>query len=148
AVRYSALSLLEKSAPIYSKLMIFDQAIREFRKTGNTIGVAQCYSNMGEHYKSAVEMEKSGMAEKLPWVTEEFVQYVGFGSSYSHDRADRLFNEAEAMMEEGAFNGALVRWQAINYQEGTYQAFLRLCRDDEALEYLHCRVTSLSRIFR
>ncbi len=136
AVRYSALSLFEKSAPIYFKLMIFDQAIREFHKTGNIAGVAQCYSDMGEHYKAVVEMEKSGIAEKFLWVTEELEQYVGFRGSYSQDRADRLFDEAEGMMKEGAFNGALARWQAINYQEGIYQAFLRLCRDDEALEYL------------
>ncbi len=136
AVRYSALSLFEKSAPIYFKLMLFDQAIREFNKTGNIAGVAQCYSDMGEHYKAVVEMEKSGMAEKFLWVTEELEKYVGFRGSYSQDRADRLFDEAEGMMKEGAFNGALARWQAINYQEGIYQAFLRLCRDDEALEYL------------
>jgi len=136
AVRYSALSLFKKSAPIYSNLLIFDQAIKEFKKTGNIAGVAQCYSDMGEHYKAAVEMEKRGTAEILPWVTGELLLYVGFRSSYNQDRADKLFTEAEDMMEKEDFNGALARWQAINYQEGIYQAFLRLCRDDEALEYL------------
>ncbi len=135
-VRYSAMSLFEKAAPIFFKLRLYDRALTEFRKTGKAAKVAECYSNMGKHYEAALEIEKTELPDKWNMITMELTEYVGTGRRYDRNLANRLFNEAEKMVKEESLDSALARYKTINYEEGIYEIFLKLKRDDAALEYL------------
>ena len=135
-IRYSALSLFEKSAPIYFKLRLYDRALTEFQKTGNAAKAAECYSNLGKHYEAVLELEKTELPDKWNIITRELTEYLGTGRRYDRNLANRLFNEAERMLKEESLDSALARYKAINYEEGIYETFLKLKRDNKALEYL------------
>jgi len=136
ALRYSALGMHDRSAPIFLQKGYTDIALRELEKIDDPLKRAACYETMGDHYNTALELEKAEGPDTDVLVEEALVGYLYPQRYFNRTRAQRLFDEAEQYMRTGEPVKALRRFKAIHYPEGVYNAYLRLERDEEAIEYL------------
>ncbi|MFW6138137.1 MAG: UvrD-helicase domain-containing protein [Spirochaetota bacterium] len=135
ALRYSALGMYLKSAPIYLKSKNYNMALKEYSELGDHAGMAGCYNKKGDHYLEALEFEKSNLPNREELALDAFDKYIHPTWFYHRQRADRLFSEGEGLMDSGEFEKALTRFKAIRYEEGILEAYTNLDRDREALEY-------------
>lgn len=136
AVRYSALSLHEKSAPIFLKKGHFELAYESYSSTGNYLKAGECKYKLGEYYEAVEELEKSESEECLKMADAALEAYIYPGGMYDRKRAEKLFGEAESQFRKKSFNKALIRYTAINHPEGVFKTYLKIDRDEEALRYL------------
>jgi len=149
AVRFSALGLHERSAAIYLKKGYPELALKEFEKSGDLGGKAECYKSMGEYYREACEIEQSSLPNREERAFEAFRRYIYsarlhgkrvpeyyyLGGMIDKKRAEELFLEAERLMAEESYEKALTRYKAIRYVDGIYDAYSKLDRHEEALRY-------------
>ncbi len=143
AVRYSALSMFEESAPLYARARKHLLAVEDYRAAGNPAQAAECLASAGKHHEAAVEMEKLADQDKAEWVAEQLAlflyggsRYLYYSHHYDRKRAETLLDEANSRMESGDYEEALTRYKMIRYPEGISQAYHKLDRDDDALVYL------------
>jgi tetratricopeptide (TPR) repeat protein len=135
AVRYSALGMYDRSAPIFLQKGHTDIALREFEKIGDPLKLAGCYEKLGDHYSAAVELEKAEGPDSDGLIEEALMRYLYPERFYDSKRADKLFKEAGHYMRSGEPVKALRRFKAIHFPKGIYEAYLNLERDGEAIEY-------------
>jgi len=145
ALRYSALSLYQKSAPIYVKKGFQERAILEYRTLQDHAGLADLYEKQGKLYKAALELEKAqeeGKWERVTYLLGRYIQteeVITVGRPQSRNRqeepAERLCREAETLFQSGARESALARFKAVRDPDGISRACLALGRHEEALLY-------------
>jgi superfamily I DNA/RNA helicase len=136
AIRFSALTMHEQSAPIFFEKGYYDFAVTGFRLTGNTEKAAECYVKLKDYYRAALEYEKSDVADKWGRVDRLFVQHLNpyFGEEFQRRKA-RLSTEAEAHFKGHSYDHAMVRYKAVSNYDGVYKVYLKVDRDEEALKY-------------
>ena len=135
ALRYSAVGMYDRSAPVYMKKGHMELAMQEFEKSGNSVALATCYRAVGDYYKEALELEKTSLPGVDRNVEEALERYMYPKGKYDKKRADRLFLEAEELSKRGAHARALGRYRAIRFPEKIRETYLKLDRDDEAVRY-------------
>ena len=135
AIRYSALSMYEKSASLFMKKKYYDRACEEFDILGDYQRKAECYEKQNKYYEAALELEKAEMDNKWQRVEEVLESYVYSNGLYDDRCAERLYREAGRFRQQGSHDRALVRYKAIDYPSGIYDVYLAMDRDGEALEY-------------
>ena len=135
AVRFSALSMHDQSAPIFFEKRHYRIALDEFRIVKNHERAGECCLKLNDYYEAAVEYEKSDREDKWSTVIKILEQYVGLYGDYNKRGADRLFKEAESFFNHGSYDKALVRYKTINHPDRIYDSYLNLDRDEEALTY-------------
>jgi len=135
AIRYSALSMYEKSAPLFFKQGNYSLAVNEYEILHNYQKAAECFRKQGKYYESALELEKTDSENKWNEATGAFLSYIYSNRGYNRKRADLLYKEAERCFQQGSYDRALARYKAIEYPRRIYDVYLVLDRDEEALEY-------------
>lgn len=135
AVRYSALSMYEKSAQLFYGKGFYDNAIKEFDKLGNYASLARCYAKLGKYYESALAFEKTDLENKWDEVIDYLMNYIYDNRKNEKKRADRIFKEAGNCFHSGSYDRALARYKAIRFPERIFDTYLKINRDEEALAY-------------
>ncbi len=135
ALRYSALSMPEKSAPMFFKRGYYEAALKEYRVLEDKEGEVQCLIELEHYYEAANELEKLGKEEKWEEIAAILEDYIYKDGDYNRGRAHKLFSEAEEKMKRRAYWSALARYRAINFPEGIIEASLRLDDDERILRY-------------
>lgn len=135
AIRFSALSMYDQSAPIFFEKRHYKIALEEFRTIKNNERAAECYLKLNDCYNAALEYEKSNRTDKWDMVTKTFEQYIDSYGGYNRKQTDRLFKKAESLFNGGSYDKAIARYKAIGYPERIYDSYLKLDRDEEALTY-------------
>jgi len=135
AVRYSAISIYEKSASIFFEKGYCDQAIREYTILNDHLKLSACYKKKKNYYESALELEKTDIENKWDIVTEALISYLYTARKYDKKRADNLFREAENCYQSGSYEKALSRYKAIRYPEKIFDVYMKINKDEQALEY-------------
>jgi len=143
ALRYSALSLYEKSAPFYFQKGHVERALLEYAALGSHLQAAACLSKLGRFHEAAVEAEKADADNKWEWVLqylENHLYAADFRRAAAHTGPDPkrlqiMMHEAEGFLRSGAAERALVRFKACRHAEGVSQAFRKLNRDEEAFRF-------------
>jgi len=133
AIRFSALSMHDQSAPIFFEKRQYKIALDEFRMIKNHEMASECCLKLNDCYEAAVEYEKSDRKDKWRTVTKILQQYMDLYGDYHKTRANRLFKEAESLFNDGSYDKALARYRAINHPGRIYDSYLKLDRDEEAL---------------
>ncbi|MEW6441316.1 MAG: UvrD-helicase domain-containing protein [bacterium] len=144
AMRYSSLSLFEKSAPIYAKKGLHDRAIMEYRSVDNHLALAEVFEKTGRWREAALELERA-QGEK-DWVRIRHLLTNDLrarearsgvtpqqGRRLTETPADRLCREADDMFQAGAVENALVRYMVLNYPEAVSRACRTLGRHEDAI---------------
>lgn len=143
ALRYSALSMYELSAPFYFRKGYLDRAIEEYRALEDHARLAECLEKQGRFYEAAVQMEKGDMQGKWETVARLLENHLyekqaaglyGY-RDYDKKRADMLYQEGETFLRAGSYDKALARFRAIKYLEGILRTYLNLDRDEEAVRF-------------
>lgn len=135
AIRFSALDMHEKSAPLFFEKGYYDLALQGFKTMNDHEMAAECYFRCNDYYQAALEYEESDDRDKWPKVSELLQQYLSGHGGGSERRDLRLHKEAESYFKEGFYDNALVRFKAIQNPERIYDSYLRLERDEEGLRY-------------
>lgn len=135
AVRYSALSMYDRSAPIFLETGFLERALEEFRKINDHEKAAECLVKLRHYYKAALEYEKSHRDDKWTRVTESLIEHLDSHEGHSRAQEDKLLKEAESLFEQGAYDSAIARYKVFRYHDGLLDAYLELGRDEEALDY-------------
>ncbi|MCK5093400.1 MAG: hypothetical protein KAR18_01665, partial [Spirochaetes bacterium] len=135
AVRYSALSMYEKSAQLFYGKGFYDNAIKEFDKLGNYASLARCYAKLGKYYESALAFEKTDLENKWDEVIDYLMNYIYDNRKNEKKRADRIYKEAGNYFHSGRYDRALARYKAIRFPERIFNTYLKINRDEEALSY-------------
>jgi len=135
AIRFSALSMHDQSAPIFFEKRQYKIALDEFRIIKNHERAAECCIKLNDYYEAALEYEKSDGTDKWATVEECLEEYIDSYGKYSNKREDKLFKEAESLFNGGSYEKAAVRYKAINLPDRIYDSYLKLDRDEEALAY-------------
>ena len=135
AIRFSALSMYDQSAPIFFEKRHYKIALEEFRTIKNHERAAECCIKIKDYYEAALEYEKSDRTDKWGTVEEFLEEYIDLYGEYSKKRADKLFKEAESLFNGGSYENAIVRYKAIGHPDRIYDSYLKLDRDEEALAY-------------
>ena len=135
AIRYSALSMYDKSAPIFFENKYYNIALDEFKAISDHEGAAECYLKLNNHYEAALEYEKCDGEDKTDKVTKIFEEYIDLYGGYNKRRADNLFKAAESFFNEGLFDKAIVRYKAISDVDRIYETYLKMDKNEEALNY-------------
>lgn len=135
AVRYSALSMYDKSAELFYKKGFYDRAIEEYRELQDHACIAGCYKKLGKYYESALELEKTDIEGRWDRMEDLFVDYIYMDRDFGRKRADKIFKEAENYFHRGFYERSLVRFKAIRYPERIFDTYLKIDKDEEALEY-------------
>ena len=134
AIRYSALSMHNRSAAIYFEKRHFEKALYEFRIIKNHEKAAECLLALNNYYQAALEYEKSDSRGKWLRVTESLEGHLDSYESY-RDPETKLIKEANALFESGSYDSAIARYKAVGYSHRICDAYLMLDRNEEALEY-------------
>ena len=143
ALRYSALSMYEVSAPFYLRKGYVDRAIEEYRALGDQARLAECLEKQGRFYEAAVQVEQEDTQDKWDKVTRLLQNHLhekqtaglyGY-RDIDKKRAEMLYQEGEACLRAGSCEKALARFRAIHYPEGILRAFLKLNRDEDAVRF-------------
>ncbi|HCK99445.1 MAG TPA: hypothetical protein DHW42_04985 [Candidatus Marinimicrobia bacterium] len=134
AIRFSALSMPDRSAQIFFDKRQYRKALDEFRIIKNHERAAECLFNLDDYYGAALEYEKIDEKDKWERVITTLKHYIYY-EKYNKTRADKLFKEAESFFNDGSYDRALVRYKAVNYSYRIYDTYLKLDRDEEALSY-------------
>ncbi len=135
AVRLSALTMHEQSAPLFFEKGYYDMALTGFKITGDHEKVAECYIALEDYYHAVLEYESSDATDKWSRVAELLGVYLDQSYEDSLKRENKLFKEAESFSKENLYDRAVVRYKAINHMDGIYDSCLNLGRDEEALSY-------------
>ncbi len=133
AVRYAALSLYEKSAPLFQARGMMDRARADYIACGNPLAAAECLAITGMHLEAAREMEALEFSEKEERIQAELYSHVRRGWGYDQDRVQDLEREAERLLARGESRQALRRFRVLENTDGMLRALLRLKDDAEAL---------------
>jgi hypothetical protein len=136
AVRYSALSLHEKSAPLYQARGMMDRARAAYLASGNPLAAAECLAAMGMHLKAAREMEALEFPGKEERIQAELFDHVRAGVSYDLAKAQELAREGEQLLARGEGRKALRRFRVLGDTDGMLRTLLSLKDDAEALHLL------------
>jgi hypothetical protein len=135
AVRYSALGLYDKSAPLFLSRKIFDLARRDFQSQGRSLEAAECLASMGENLAAAREIEQLELPDRQERVLDLLGKYLRPRWFMDPHRAEALTKEADSLLRQGEARAALLRFLALSDEEGIYAAFLKMNSDEEALRY-------------
>jgi len=135
AVRYSALSMHDRSAPIYFEKRHFEKALEEFRTIKNHEKAAECLLALNDYYQAALEYEKSDSSDRWFKVTESLMGHLDSYEGYGRGPEGKLLKEADALFENGSYDSAIARYKAVGYPDRICDAYFMLDRDEEALEY-------------
>lgn len=135
AVRYSALGLFDKSAPLFQSRKRFDLARRDFQAQGWSLEAAQCLASMGENLAAVREMEELEFPDKRERILELLDKHLKPRWFMDPHRAEALTREADSLLKQGKARAALLRFVALGDEEGIYAAFLEMKSDEEALRY-------------
>ncbi|MFH1481718.1 MAG: hypothetical protein ABIG67_10650, partial [Pseudomonadota bacterium] len=135
AIRFSALEMHEKSAPLFFEKGYYDLALHGFKTMKDHEMAAECYLMLNDYYQAALAYEESDDMDKWSKVSDLLQQYLsGYGGG-TERRDQKLHKAAESYFKEGLYDNALVRYKAIHNPERIYDSYLRLDRDEEGLGY-------------
>lgn len=134
AVRYQALGMEEKAAPIFFEKGFFQQAVVGFEKSEEHERVAHCWVALGDYYRGAVALEKAGSNH---WRAEAELlsDYIEQDEEHGAARLMQLGKEARRAFKEGRYEQALPRYLAMHDTKGIYRCFQQLGWDEEALRF-------------
>jgi tetratricopeptide (TPR) repeat protein len=135
ALRYSALGLADKSAPLFLSRKRFDLARRDFLEQGQRLEAAQCLASMGENLEAVRELEELEFPDKWERILELLDKHLKPRWFMDPHRAEALTREADSLLKQGKTQTALVRFRALGDEEGIYAAFRKMKSDEEALRY-------------
>ncbi|MEW5815661.1 MAG: hypothetical protein AB1798_09745, partial [Spirochaetota bacterium] len=133
ALRFSAVGNHETAGNIFFKLKMFEAALDEYTQIQSYSKRAECFSRMHDYLNAALEYEKTDIKNKWDLAEDCLTKYVYEKSGYNQSRANTLFQSAEASFNSGNYDKALVRYKAINFPKGIYETYLKLDRQDEAI---------------
>ena len=136
ALRYSALSQFDRSAPLFQARGYLEQARADYLAGGNASAAAECLAAMGQHLKAAREMESLEFPQKEERIQRALAAHLRRGWRYDPLKAQELAREAEDRLGRGDGRGAVRRFQALENKEGMLRALLSLKSDPEALPLL------------
>lgn len=136
AVRYAALSLYEKSAPLFQARGKMDRARADYLACGNPLAAAECLAATGMHLKAAREMETLEFPGKEERLQTLLYNHIRRGWGYDQGTAQELAREGEEYLRRGEARPALRRFRALGYTDGILRALQSLKDDTEALSLL------------
>jgi tetratricopeptide (TPR) repeat protein len=135
AARYSALSMYDRSAPIFFEKKLFEKALEEFRTLKDRERAAECLLALNNYYQAALEYEKTDSEDKWLKVTDALVEHLNSYEGYRRAPEAKLTKEADALLEQGLYDRAIARYKAVDYSDRLYDAYRMLDRDEEAIDY-------------
>lgn len=135
ALRYSALSHFDKSAPLFLARKHYTQARADFLAAGEPLQAAECLARMGDHLEAAREMERLDFPGRRERVVKKLEKHLRPHWFMIPDRAEALAEEARDLLERGEPERALFRFEALGSDDGVHLAYVELGRDEEALRY-------------
>lgn len=87
AVRYSALGLCDRSAPLFQARGHGDLARADYLAAGDPLAAARCLASAGRHLEAAEEMEGLEFAEKVQCIQAELAAHMRRRWGYDQDKA-------------------------------------------------------------
>ncbi|MBN2534117.1 MAG: UvrD-helicase domain-containing protein [Spirochaetales bacterium] len=136
ALRYSAAGLCRESAPVFMKKGYFKLAIDDYQTLNDHESLSECYRGIGDFLNAAMEMEQTDILIKWEKSKSLLTDYVYVNNKYNQPHADKLYKQASVYLQKNDYIPALVRYQAINYQDGIVDIYLKMDQDEKAITYL------------
>jgi hypothetical protein len=136
AIRFSALSMYDRSAPLFLARRQPRLALAQYQSLGDHEKTAQCYKQLGDWLNAAVEIEQS---DAPGWATtaETLLRRHLYANPGNRTQMElRLIKDAEALSAKGLHERALVRYKAVNAPDHALEVYKTLDRDEEALGWL------------
>ncbi|MDD5205602.1 MAG: 3'-5' exonuclease, partial [Desulfobacterales bacterium] len=134
SVRFSAIGMYERSAPLLQAAGYTEIALSQFTALGDYEKAADCHIILKDYYAAATAIERTELPDKWDRVTDLLAQFIG---PFHEDSkaAHMLRREADTFLTRGANDGALARYKAIWARDEIRKVYLLLDRDEEGIEW-------------
>ena len=135
AVRWSALEVYDRSAPIFSKRKLYDLAIADYRNAGDLQAASDCCLAKGDGLAAARLYEDSRDPDKWTRVEELMSRHFILSGGRDPRVTALLREEADGFARQGELQRALARYKVIFAFDRVLDLCLAQNRDEEALGY-------------
>ncbi len=134
AIRYAALGMQEKAAPIFLEKGYTQLAIAAFKKAGDPAKAVESLAAKKNYYEAAEGLEAFGAPGWVEQAAGYFRMYMSSSRREYLKRENQLIREAQACLKGNRVEAALARFKAVLDEDGIYRAHRKLGRDEEALQ--------------
>ncbi|RPI76003.1 MAG: hypothetical protein EHM45_14090 [Desulfobacteraceae bacterium] len=135
AVRYSALGMFDRSAPLHFEQDRIDTALAEFEALGDHERIAECHFRRNDFYQAALVYESISADDKWKNATNMFELHIDNLGKDREKKETQLYREADDCFAKSLFDSALARYKALHDFVKIRDTYLHLDRDEEALDY-------------